>query len=667
MPRCSCVTGQAVLVQGIPPIVVTGDGTADRPFTVSFAYNGLTSCDGIAACIGDHLGAGLVYQGGKFRIRISNDPDNIVAIGTDSGVKAPAQTPAPADCFAKNIDTACTPTRLLIGAARGALLAVPGASPGSVDYCWGQGFDFHHEHVSASADGVAMVMEEEGGYIDPCRTAWQPWSNWTIPTTPQYTASQAYQVTASVVEKITSIAGDIVNPTTGTCTATNLPGQSKFGGWWGWNAHNYSFVTLDYMLWRNGGRMMMIADCNSMTDEAVTPALIAREAANVAAAIRSGVRACAQKWMLIGIRHTDNIAAIKAAGFEPIMISQAEGPATNTTTMPWTLATLTAAGVKWVAPDRQYADSVFTAYKNAPMNVLMYRCERHFMRERVRTLGLCGYLSHDPAYTRGPSGVPDGREYRNDYDPWRVSVRSPGVGGLSHWTSRGQFLTQISRYPRGYTQNLSELTLAPGFGEVGLYPTNATSVLPRQNPSVLCGWACPIRNATNYTIEWEFNFMSATTQGKLGVSFGNADDRDIFVWPADWPYYQSRPQMLMAYVKGNGNVGLAWHDYTASPARQYLNGTGISSNYNIQEVTITGGLTVGTWYKVRLEVQPSLVRITALPGDARQTILLANLSSWVGQWRGPYFHVVKEEAIDNVSVTNQFTGGFRNMVYTPNP
>jgi hypothetical protein len=72
-------------------VTVVGNGSSGSPFTAGLAYGGETGCDAVAACVGDHLGAPLVYDPdtGLLSAQVSSDPGNNLAFGTDGGLWVP--------------------------------------------------------------------------------------------------------------------------------------------------------------------------------------------------------------------------------------------------------------------------------------------------------------------------------------------------------------------------------------------------------------------------------------------------------------------------------------------------------------------------------------------------------------------------------------------------
>jgi hypothetical protein len=454
----------------VRPIAVVGSGTQGSPFTVIYSYGGKTGCEGVALCVADHLGPGLMYENGQIRVRVSSDPDNAVTTGTDGGVKVGEKEPNPNVCPTVDVATACERPGLLVGAARLGLLANPSSAPYAVDYCLSKNVDVLHAHVWATADGAAVVADEEDGVVSPSRhAAVFPWADTDNGTTAVTETAKINEVTVGAWRAAWSIAGHASDP---EILDNNDPAQpaDRKGGWWGWLASNYTPMRLDDMLSRVDGRAIVLADCNATSRRTGqdTADNVLVEAANVRAAVRAGVRWCAQKWMLVGVRNLVNAPIATAAGFQVCAITDSEGPVKNTSTAPWAVADLSASNVGWVALDKQYADSVFSLYTSNGRRVMMWRCDRHTERTRAQTLNLCGYLSHDPEYTRGP--LAGAKDYRRLSDPY--TRKTMGVGTLTHKTSRGLFTSLTGTGARGWSEeDVPALYLEKDFGSLNDYGT----------------------------------------------------------------------------------------------------------------------------------------------------------------------------------------------------
>lgn len=85
MARCGCQGGCSCAVQGSGLVHVSGSGGASDPFTV-----GLT-CDEVAECVGEHLDEPLAYNPatGQISVATSQDPGNLVSVGSDGGLYVP--------------------------------------------------------------------------------------------------------------------------------------------------------------------------------------------------------------------------------------------------------------------------------------------------------------------------------------------------------------------------------------------------------------------------------------------------------------------------------------------------------------------------------------------------------------------------------------------------
>lgn len=89
MARCGCQGGCSCSVQGSGLINVSGNGSSGAPFVVSLQYGESSDCTAIMGCICDHSGDGLTCTGGQLRVQPSEDPGNLMQIGSDGGVFVP--------------------------------------------------------------------------------------------------------------------------------------------------------------------------------------------------------------------------------------------------------------------------------------------------------------------------------------------------------------------------------------------------------------------------------------------------------------------------------------------------------------------------------------------------------------------------------------------------
>lgn len=647
MARCGCATGAQILLQGSDPVVVTGDGSTGSPFVVALSHDGFQGCGAVAACVGEHLGPGLLYNPATNTIqaRISTDASNSITFGSDDGLFSTGGGVAPEACAQKTVDSlvALPPGTLAVGAYRMAGLVQGWPSLEAVDYLLDQNVDLIHLFVAASADGAACGTVAGDAVTIP-----------EIATVHQTTYVR--DVTSDQWRDLISMAGDPdgINPKAHWYQNAS-PTEGYGGGWWGWKTPVFHQVTLNDILRRVGGRAVVIADCQSQGSNSI-------EVDNIQAALAAIQNNCAQDWCMIGLNDTANGPTVVAAGVTPIALSNGTYDY-GSTTLPWDVATLQANTIEWIGVQQHVDDTVFTTYETNNIHTLMMWGDRHVTRTRAETLGVRGYLSHDPVYMRGPVA----REYRTTLDPFRNRVM--GVGVLSHITSQGRnfsYVVDTAVTPhrvRGYSE-LSDggLWIEPGWG--GAYG----------RPSVLQGWACPLPNADTYTIDFEMRFPTQVefgSTGKGGLLFGAPTDEYTYDYePGDatnnpWEFPEGVRQYYRVWQRVNGNLGIGVFK-PGTGTFYYLNGATESTDITGMEVTSPVPATA-VWNSYRLQVTPtSILWRRTLTGGTQYTITADNTD-----WRGPYWYVEKEESFtgttDQFDPGREFTLAVRNFIVTSTP
>lgn len=530
-----------------------------------------------------------------------------------------------------------------MGAYRQAGLVQGFPSVEAIDYLLDHNVDLIHFYVGASADEVACATVA-GDAV-------------TIPElTPVHETTFVEDVTADQWRALISMAGDLegINPKAHWYQDAG-PLDGYGGGWWGWKTPAFHQTTLGEILKKVAGRAVVIADCHSQFENS-------NEVNNIQAALRAVQNNCAQDWCMIGINDEDNGPTVTAAGCTPIALSD-ETYDFGSTDLPWEVATLQANEIEWVGIQHHVDDTVFTTYQTEDIQTLMMWGDSHVQREKAESLEIRGYLSHDPVYMRGP----DDREYRTSLDPYRN--RLMGVGVLSHITTLGRELSQIvdtagtPHRVRGYTE-LSDggLWIEPGWGD-------AHSI-----PSVLQGWACPLPNPDTYTIEFEMRFptqVSFGSTGKGALLFGSPEDdytfrftdNDSSVNPYEYP--PGKRQFYRVWQRVNGNLGIGVFK-PGTGDFYYLNGTDESQDVSGMQLSSPVPET-DEWSTYRLQVTPtSILWRRTTPGGTQYTITAEN-----ADWRGPYWYIEKEEAVngqdDQFDPGREFTLAVRNIVVSSTP
>ncbi len=601
---------------GASPVLVSGNGSPGAAFTVSINYNGKTGCAGIAACVGANLGPGLTYDEatGTIQAMVSRDSDNALTFGSDNGLFSGGSGGGGDTCRKSVGSLPAAPN--VVGAWSMAGLLNPFNSPEGISYAIANQCDIVHMQVVATADGAGWVSEYAPGYM------WNQRS--TI-----YQSNHVKFIDSASVKATINMAGTVNNPYPGTQIN---PSRVWHSGWYGWGAQPFTQLLATDALDLIDGKTVALMECGDADDPA------SHEAANVQAVLRAVRTYCAQDWVMVGVEDIANGVTAQNAGVTAVMMPPM--PATwGTTTLPYTVAELTTANIKWVALSHFHADSVFTAYKNAGIQVLMCGASRHVDRTRMQNLGIRGFLGHDPVYTRGPAP----HDYRNQTDPW--SRRRPGNGQLTHRTDQyGTTGIDVRGFlpapAAGQAVNPEGLYIPPRWGQGGI------------SPAILCGWACPLRNATNYTISLDMMFDTLPVSGgygKMGLLFGMTDDRNLFAWNGADGNPQNLPvggrSAYRAYQRTNGQVGIGYFDATGT--------------WNILTEVASPVPAADVWNTYTLTVTPSTITFRRTTTSGANYTATATHSAL----RGGYFAVEKEEL--NPS-NNQYgyQGAFRRLNLT---
>lgn len=618
MARCGCATACGCRVEGSGPIVVSGNGSPLNPYVVGIQHGGEEGCDAITACVADNLGPGLGYDAGTGRIQARLEPGGGMTFGPSGGLATTGGGGGGGDSCNRSIGQ-LPPAPDVVGADRLAGLVHPFNSPYGIDYCIGQQVDIIGALLCVTGDHTAWVADSETGRVSDERSS-------------MYVSQHATGLESDVIRSARSYAGDEDDP----YPAEGMSRGDRRGGWYGWLAPNYQHMMVTDLLERVRGRAVVMLHCHATTD-ALDP--VATATATVQAAIRAVLQHCAQDWAIIATRRVADVSTIQNSGLVAALASP-QPTRWAETTLPWPVADVTAAGVQWMLLDRYYADEVFTAYRDAGVQVLMWGATRHHDRQRVADLGIRGGYGGDPVYYRGPAV----HEYRDVWDPW--THRRMGVGQLTHATDR-RLVTgpQVRGYAQGVPattpqpENVQGLVLPPDFG--------------RQygSPAVLAGWYCPIRNSQNYSIQVESKFMTVNRvrRNKLSILFGALTDEDPFQWPADDatvnPEGFPAPALncYRAWQRATGDIGI---------------GIWVDGEFSTLAEIATPEPAVNAWSSYELVVTPTSISWTRTASSGQSYTVTAGDATH----RGPYFWVEKEESLPG-SAAVPFRGKFRNLHY----
>jgi hypothetical protein len=620
MARCGCTSSCSCVVTGSAPVTVAGNGSAQNPYVVRLEYDGQQGCDAITACVGDNAGLGLVYDDatGRLQVHLSGDAGQVARFGSDGGVYTPAdgEAPTPQSCVRTIATLPAAPS--VVGADSLAGLHNPYNSPQGLAYCVAHGIDLIGVAVSATSDDVGWLAEYDNGVVDMRRCS-------------AFVTQDARQMQSDTIANLRNYAGSITDPFP---VPSPDPGDDRQGGWYGWMAQTYYNWMLPEFLQRLGGKGVAVLHCHVSGDS------MAAEDVNVKVAVRAILQQCAQDWAMIAVKQIVNATTVINAGMMPVLA--ADTPADwGETTLPYPVATVTAAGVKWMLVDHYYADSVFAAYRDAGINVLMWGASRQADRLRVATLGIRGGYSLDPVYYRG---ILPQYGYRATSDPWEH--RHVALGQLTFATDQRQV---AGTNTRGYCEASEQgLVLPPGWGG-GL-----------GRPSVLCGWECPITDPVNYSITWDMKAMGALPSpvpftAKMGLLFGADSDADTYAWPQGDPANnplglpEGNKAMYRAWQRLNGEIGLGvWVSQSAA--------------FTTLATASTPAVAADVWNSYSLTVSPAGIVFTrTLSNGTQYSVTTSDVTH-----RGPYFFIEKEESIAG-SPAAPFRAKWRNVLYHPAP
>ncbi|WP_019549817.1 MULTISPECIES: hypothetical protein [Streptomycetaceae] len=599
-----------------PPLTKSGNGSVPSPWRLGVDTDDLMS---------DVAGLGLTWDKGlgKLQACLSTDSGNSLRFGADGCLYAPGGDSSMPEVCARPIESLPAAPGV-VGAEALAGLHGPYSSPHQLEYCLGHGFDLIGFKVATSSDDVGVVVDYWNHRLSAGRSS-------------IYVSQDVRQVSSSTVKSLINYAGDADDP------VSYDPGESfpiadrtdRKGGWWGWLAARYQQPLAGEFLARIDGKAVALMDCSPHPEAAAYP-----ESDAITGAIRAVLQHCAQPWAMIGVRELTNAETVSAAGITPVMMPLR--PETwGETGLPYPVDDLTGAGVEWIVLSHLYDDEVFTTYRDAGLQVLMWGDSRHATRARIESLELRGGYMLDPLYYRG--GIPGGNRYgyRAEYDPWEH--RRPGTGQLTYRTDQGNVVSPTGQV-RGRVEAAEQgLILPSGFGE------------DLGRAAVLCGWEAPLTDAESYTITWDMKWntlASVAARAKMGLLFGAATDADPREWPEDAQanpsgFPEGQKTLYRVYQRQNGEIGIGkWASQDSDiVSLATANSPAIAANaYNTYELVVSP--TQITFTRVMANGQ----RVTVTTGDQ--------------QYRGGYFWIEKEESFFG-STANRFEGKFRNITYAP--
>lgn len=88
MGRCGCSSVCACAINGGNGIAVSGDGSGQNPYEISFTGGDEGSCSAVMSCVAGNLGQGLrvAEDSGELSARLSSDGGNSLVFGSDGGL-----------------------------------------------------------------------------------------------------------------------------------------------------------------------------------------------------------------------------------------------------------------------------------------------------------------------------------------------------------------------------------------------------------------------------------------------------------------------------------------------------------------------------------------------------------------------------------------------------
>lgn len=559
-----------------------------------------TSCDAIMTCIADNLGRGLEYneETGQLDLRLSTDPDNVAAIGTDDGFFSPAVT-GPAEM--EWLRTVATLPAEAISAVNGSELVGPATAPQMIEYSVANGIDIYSCGVYGIADGT--VFEQIGAMTTSVTTY----------TDNPGDMAQRY-MSSLTVQNLHYDAGSRVNPTSRNSDAP-VSLLTPDGGWGGFYAPVYDLRNLDETLRIVRGRMVVEVSVQrlTLTEEEIE--------AHLVATVDTVVRAGAQDWVIIQIPALlDDDSRAPINDWVPIVTDAGITAGVNLNSewqmpAPFTAAEIVASGATWVSINTQpivngATDARVTELVAAGLQVVGITNARQYWTTHLFGLGVRAVRSSDAVYARGVRGVAGDLNYRQPLIPG-LSTRTTAVGALTPVTD-----VETAMWHPGFAR-----TDLPGrwfpleYGWVGA----DTAIRPAQ----LLGTISPIPNATNYRLRIRLRRVSDadTDNRSAGLFFASLDDRGV-------------SSLLSSPINPDANGYLAFLHSRSTGTRMQLQSVTSGVSATLGSVTTGPAVYVAdTWITMTVTVTPTTVTIAA--STTPEVIAVANAA-----FRGAYVYYV---------------------------
>jgi hypothetical protein len=566
-----------------------------------------TTCDAIMSCIADNLGRGLEFneETGQIDLRLSTDPDNVAAIGTDDGFYAPAVT-GPGDMvWLRTVDTL---PEEAINAASASNLAGPATAPQLIEYSIANGIDIYSVPIYAVADDT--VFEGFSGISTSVATY-----------TDNPGAIHNRFISSLTMQHMEYDAGTRVNPT-GRNSNAPVSLLTPDGGWGGFYAPVYKTRTINEMLRQIRGRMVV----DLLIQRATIPE--DRIEASIIATVAAVVQAGAQDWCIIEVPSQleddtrapidDWVAIVTDAGITAAVNCTAE----NLMPSPFTPAEIVASGATWVSVVNQsrpdgITDARITALVGAGLEVMVTTSARQYWTTQVFGLGARAVRSPDAVYMRGVRGEPGDLNYR-DAKIVGLATRTTATGALTPFTD-----TQTAMWTAGFARaDLPGRWFPLNYGWSG-----STSMIRN---SQLLGTICPVPDPLNYRIEVRVRRDSDADPDNrsTGLFFAVPDDRGV---------------QHLAGSSVNPNAD----GYIAALNTRTTGTTMILQRVTNGVATTLGSITTGTvtwvantWITLAVNVTPAGVTFTATNGVLTNSITNADLT-----WRGAYAYYTWDDQL----------------------
>lgn len=557
---CACA------INGGNGIAVSGDGSGQNPYEISFTGGDEGSCSAVMSCVAGNLGQGLrvAEDSGELSARLSSDGGNSLVFGSDGGLF----TSGGAGGSGGGVTVDGLPESGVLCGYRGAGWLL---SPENVLRSFVTAVDLRLHmadlDVAALRDGALAVT----GYGGTAKISSGPPYN---PGGPDAVAD----MTAMEWRRMLLDIGDMPDP----FAAGRTPDPQV--GWFAFcEAPAYGGTFLSEVLAEVGNRIVLTVEMQN-PGAAADPllAMIQRHGCQKSVIVQASSLSDLEPF----------VNATVAAG---LLVGTQEQADSNPP------QDLIDAGVGWVFISQQLSDDTISGYADAGLQVMVYRVDRHRDRQRVGSLGARGVVSGDPMYVSGEEG-----RYKQSESQFRRS----GVhyGWLSTYTDAGELSGNTGGLiysARGFYSSVGAdvgWSLPSGTDQSGGGVTDSPY-------GVLQGYLCPTP-ASGYTITFTGKFYQQPQAGQnwFGVVFGVNDDG---------PFLGTLPS-----ADGTGYIARLWGGGAMQLSR--IDGSTIT---DLDDSDI-GSPSAGQWFTFHVEVTQDQLRLW-LDGDEGGAVTVGD-AQWRG-------------------------------------